>query len=85
MKHHSNSKFKVLTPLMSKSKPEIIALGFEVGANMSLSWSCFNSGDVPCCHCSSCIGRAEGFHLVGLQDPLLTDLGVKFPKDNLFQ
>ena len=85
MKHHSNSSFKVLTPLMSKSKPEIISLGFEVGANMSLSWSCFNSGEVPCCHCSSCIGRAEGFHLVEREDPLFTDLGIKFPKNNLFQ
>lgn len=85
MKHHLNGKFTVLTPLMSKSKPEIISLGLEVGANMSLSWSCFNNGDVPCCHCSSCIGRAEGFALVNMQDPLLTDLGVKFPKNNLFQ
>lgn len=85
MKHHSHDKFTVLTPLMSKSKPEIIALGLSVGANMSLSWSCYNNGDVPCCHCSSCIGRAEGFYLVGIQDPLLTDLGTKFPKENLFQ
>lgn len=85
MKHHLNSSFKVLTPLMSKSKPEIISLGLVVGANMSLSWSCFNNGDVPCCHCSSCIGRAEGFHLLGVEDPLLTDLGIKFPKNNLFQ
>lgn len=85
MKHHLNSKFKVLTPLMGKSKPEIISLGFSVNANMSLSWSCFNSGDVPCCHCSSCIGREEGFQLVGKSDPLLLNLGVKFPKNILFQ
>ena len=85
MKHHLNSSFEVLTPLMSKSKPEIISLGLELCANMGLSWSCFNNGDVPCCHCSSCIGRAEGFELVGVQDPLLTELKVKFPKNNLFQ
>ena len=84
-KHHLNNSFKVLTPLMNKSKPEIIALGFVVGANMSLSWSCYNSGNTPCCHCSSCIGRAEGFHLVAREDPLFTDLGIKFPKNNLFQ
>ena len=85
MKHHLNSKFTVLTPLIGKSKPEIIRLGLDIGANMGLSWSCFNSGDVPCCHCSSWIGREEGFVLARALDPLLLDLGVKFPKENLFQ
>lgn len=85
MKHHLNNSFKVLTPLMSKSKPEIISLGLAVGANMGLSWSCYNNGDVPCCHCSSCIGREEGFQLTGVKDPLLIELGVKFPENFLFQ
>lgn len=85
MKHHLGSKFEILAPLMSKSKPEIIALGYAVNANMGLSWSCFNSGDIPCCHCSSCIGREEGFILAGRQDPLLINSKIKFPKNNLFK
>lgn len=85
MKHQYRKNFKLLTPLMGMNKSEVITLGFDVGADMSKSWSCYNSGEVPCLHCSSCIGRAEGFALLIADDPLLVELGVEMPKENLFQ
>lgn len=61
------------TPLLEKSKPEIIRLGRELGVNVSETWSCFDSGryeengDVlsvsPCGRCDACGIRLRAFEL----------------------
>ncbi len=70
-KHKSGNSFKVLAPLLGMTKTEIIELGLNVGADMSLSWSCYNSGGEPCLKCSSCVDRELGFKSLGVPDPLL--------------
>lgn len=85
MKHKRKGSFKLLTPLIGMSKPEVILLGEQVGADFEKSWSCFNNGEEPCLHCSSCIGREEGFILANMSDPLLDKLKITVPEGNLFQ
>lgn len=68
--HQDHRKFKILTPLVSKSKAEIIQLGEEICADFSLSWTCYNGGEKPCGKCPSCIDRANGFRANCLEDPL---------------
>ncbi len=67
-------KFKVHTPLSALSKEEIIALGFELGADYSYSVSCYRGAEMPCGHCPSCDIRARAFEGLGRRDPLLARL-----------
>jgi 7-cyano-7-deazaguanine synthase len=67
-------KFKIHTPLIALSKKEIIALGFELGADYSHSISCYRGGEVPCGLCPSCDIRARAFAALGRADPLLQRL-----------
>lgn len=67
-------KFKVHTPLIHLSKMEIIALGFELGADYAYSISCYRGAEQPCGRCPSCDIRARAFAGLGRQDPLLARL-----------
>jgi 7-cyano-7-deazaguanine synthase len=66
-----NKGIKVLTPLINKTKSEIIELGQRLGLPFELSWSCYHGGKRPCAVCDSCRFRTKGFRQAGLQDPLL--------------
>ncbi len=66
--------FKVHTPLIALSKKEIIALGFELGADYSCAVSCYRGNEVPCRRCPSCDIRAQAFAELGRTDPLLERL-----------
>lgn len=63
---------KVLTPLIHKSKKEIIKLGASLGVPFKLTWSCYRGAKLPCRQCDSCLLRANGFKQAGLEDPLLS-------------
>jgi 7-cyano-7-deazaguanine synthase len=68
------AKFRVHTPLIALSKKEIIALGFELGADYAHSISCYRGAELPCGRCPSCDIRARAFAGLGRQDPLLARL-----------
>jgi len=61
----------IRTPLIDKSKGDIVRLALEVGAPLELTWSCYESGPQPCGRCDSCVLRAKGFREAGVQDPAL--------------
>jgi 7-cyano-7-deazaguanine synthase len=59
-------RFTIHTPLIDKTKKEIIALGRNLGVDYALTWSCYNprveGGRIePCGTCDSCILRQKGF------------------------
>lgn len=83
MYHVDHKKFTILTPVMDMYKYEIINLGKEINADMSLSWSCYNDEEVPCCECSACRSRALGFYQAGVKDPLLEKFGLEIPLEKL--
>lgn len=62
---------KVLTPLLNKSKAQIIRLGNRLDLPFELTWSCYRGGKKPCGRCDSCYFRAKGFKEVGIKDPSL--------------
>ena len=66
---------EIRTPLIDLSKGEIIRRGLELGADYSISWSCYDPtrAQQPCGKCDSCLLRARGFAEAGAQDPLLAD------------
>lgn len=66
--------FKIHTPLIGKSKKEIIQMGFELGADYSYSISCYRGDEVPCLKCPSCDIRSNAFKQLNKEDPLITRL-----------
>ncbi len=62
---------KIYTPLIRKTKAQIIKLGLKLKAPYSLTWSCYQGGPKPCGQCDSCLLRQKGFAEAKAQDPLL--------------
>lgn len=61
---------KIITPLINKTKAQIIKLGNSLGVPFNLTWSCYRGGSRPCGTCDSCYFRAKGFQAAGLRDTL---------------
>jgi 7-cyano-7-deazaguanine synthase len=64
-------EIKIKTPLILRTKAQIIRLGAQLGIPFELTWSCYQGGRRPCGECDSCHFRAKGFAAVGIPDPLL--------------
>jgi 7-cyano-7-deazaguanine synthase len=62
------------TPIILKTKAEIVKLAVELEAPIDYTWSCYEGGEVPCGACDSCILRARGFAEAGCEDPLIARL-----------
>lgn len=63
--------FRILTPLLHKSKSQIILMGQKLNVPFELTWSCYRGAKIPCAKCDSCHYRAKGFKEAGLVDPLI--------------
>jgi 7-cyano-7-deazaguanine synthase len=62
---------EIATPVIALKKSEIIRKGIDLGAPLHLTWSCYQSEDVPCGVCDSCLLRARAFAEAGASDPIL--------------
>ncbi len=65
-----NRGIKIMTPLIRKTKAQIIALGQKLKVPYHLTWSCYGGGKFPCGVCDSCILRKKGFDELDMKDPL---------------
>ncbi len=70
----TGDKFRIITPLIEKSKREIIELGLKAGADYSFSVSCYRGDEMPCLKCPSCDIRQGAFNEIGIEDPLIVRL-----------
>ena len=63
---------KIHTPLIRLSKAEIVRMAISLGADLSLTHSCYDpdAAGRPCGACDSCILRLKGFTEAGIADPL---------------
>ncbi|MEM7817185.1 MAG: 7-cyano-7-deazaguanine synthase QueC [Candidatus Aenigmatarchaeota archaeon] len=64
-------KIKILSPLINKSKKEIVKLGLKLKVPYQFSWSCYLGKNKPCLKCDSCRFRIEAFKSLNVKDPLL--------------
>ena len=62
------SDIKIFTPLINKSKREIVILAKKLRVPLELTWSCYKGNKEPCRVCDSCILRAKGFAQAGIKD-----------------
>jgi 7-cyano-7-deazaguanine synthase len=65
--------FRVHTPLIQKSKAEIIREGQRLGVDYGLTLSCYDpDGEGRACgHCDSCLLRRKGFSEANVTDPTI--------------
>ena len=66
----NNNNIEIETPVIHLSKAEIITLGVKLNAPLHLTWSCYQSEDMACGLCESCILRLKGFEKAGVKDPI---------------
>ena len=64
---------KIHTPLLKKTKAQIIETGLRLGIDYSMTTSCYdpNFSGEACGHCDSCILRKRGFEQAGIVDPTI--------------
>jgi 7-cyano-7-deazaguanine synthase len=71
---------KIYTPLIRKTKAQIIRMGMTLGVPYELTWSCYQGKRTPCGKCDSCLLRAKGFQEAGVDDPGMQEQGAPFFK-----
>jgi 7-cyano-7-deazaguanine synthase len=64
------TSIEIVTPVISLKKSEIIRRGIELRAPLHLTWSCYQSEDLSCGLCDSCVLRLRAFAEAGLPDPI---------------
>ncbi|MGH9457448.1 MAG: 7-cyano-7-deazaguanine synthase QueC [Thermoanaerobaculia bacterium] len=62
---------RIVAPLVSMTKAEIIRAGAALGVDYSLTHSCYDPDEEgrACGHCDSCLLRKAGFAEAGVPDP----------------
>jgi len=65
-----NSDIKVITPLISMTKKDIVKKSFELNAPLEFTWSCYEKEDIACGVCDSCALRLRGFQQAQKNDPI---------------
>ena len=65
------AKLKIVTPLISMTKAQIIQKGAELGVDYGLTLSCYDPDPQgrACAACDSCLLRIKGFEEAGIADP----------------
>lgn len=64
------TQIEIITPVITLKKSEIIRRAMELDAPLHLTWSCYQSEDVACGACDSCLLRLKAFAEAGITDPV---------------
>lgn len=63
-------KVRVVAPLVTMNKAQVVSTGLELGVPYSRTWSCYKGGDKACGKCGTCIDRLAAFAANGVKDPI---------------
>jgi len=65
-----DGEIKIVTPLITLNKTQIVQLGLECKAPLDLTWSCYRDEQQACGACESCVLRLRAFAAAGVTDPI---------------
>ncbi|MFH1665305.1 MAG: 7-cyano-7-deazaguanine synthase QueC [Candidatus Omnitrophota bacterium] len=63
------TEIKIETPIIDKTKSEIVGIGTGLGVPFEDTWSCYSGGARHCGKCESCMFRIQAFKDAGVEDP----------------
>lgn len=66
----------LISPFVHKTKADLVRIGYALGMNQSLTWSCYVGREHHCGKCGTCIERREAFHLADVEDPTVYESGA---------
>lgn len=61
-------KVRLITPLLFMNKAEVAKKGFDLGAPLFDTWSCYMGEEIHCGTCPTCRARRDAFKSAGLLD-----------------
>jgi len=61
---------RIVTPVISLTKAEIVRQGRQLAAPFEKTWSCYQAEAEACGACESCLLRLKGFAEAGAEDPI---------------
>ena len=64
------TSLRIVTPVISMSKAEIVRQGLALGVPFAETWSCYQAEETACGACESCRLRLRGFERAGARDPI---------------
>ena len=64
------TSLRIVTPVLSMSKAEIVRQGLALGVPFAKTWSCYQAEESACGVCESCRLRRRGFERAGARDPI---------------
>lgn len=64
------TSIRIMTPLITLSKREIVLRGLDLQAPLDKTWSCYRNQERACGTCDSCLLRLKGFREAGAVDPV---------------
>jgi 7-cyano-7-deazaguanine synthase len=64
------TSLRIVAPVISMSKAEIVRQGLALGVPFERTWSCYQGEDTACGACESCRLRQRGFREAGAADPI---------------
>ncbi|MFQ5680669.1 MAG: 7-cyano-7-deazaguanine synthase QueC [Candidatus Omnitrophota bacterium] len=63
-------EISIATPLLRKTKLEILRQALSLGVPLEMTWSCYKGNRRPCGVCDSCLLREKAFSRLKIRDPL---------------
>jgi 7-cyano-7-deazaguanine synthase len=70
---HDGYEVRVVAPVGTLMKHEIVKLGLELGTPFKETWSCYKGGLKHCGECGPCFMRRTAFERNGTTDPVFED------------